>query len=73
MSLDGAAARAARLYKSPAFRKVYVAGAAAANVGRSIDVCPYPTERQRTWRTAYRRAWLRGYTSIAPATDEQVG
>lgn len=71
-AVDDAGARARRLYKAPGFRKAYVAGAVAAYAGRPIDVCPYPIERTRTWRTAYRRAWLRGHSSIAPP-DEQVG
>ncbi len=65
--------RARRLYKSPGFRRAYIAGAQAAFVGRGIETCPYPEEQARTWRTAYRTAWRRGFESVAPAADEQVG
>lgn len=65
--------RARRLYKSPAFRRVYCAGAQIASMGGTIDRCPYPEEQTRTWRTAYRKAWRRGFESVSPPDDEQVG
>lgn len=53
-----------KLYRSKGFQGAYVAGAVAALGGRPADTCPYALDRMKTWRQAYRRAWLRGYQSI---------
>lgn len=57
--------RARRLYpRSKGFRTVYLRGAHARTVGLTADACPYPRDVAKTWRNAYRRAWLRGYESV---------
>lgn len=63
--------RALRLYpKAKNFRSTYLRGARARLAGRPADACPYPLDRTRSWRLAYRRAWLRGWEDI-PVTDEE--
>jgi ribosome modulation factor len=60
--------RARRLYpKSKGFQGAYLKGVRAALGGSSIDSCPY--RRGDGWR-AWRRAWLGGYHSVAPAMPE---
>lgn len=55
--------RAKRLYpRSVAFRGAYVRGARAAAAGAAVDACPYSN---RTGWTAWRRAWIRGWQSLA--------
>ena len=62
--LELAGRRARRAYTAPGFRGAYVRGAAAALAGRPADACPYARDPKKTWRAAYRSAWLAGYTSV---------
>lgn len=63
-SIQMAEARARRLYpRSSGFQGAYVKGARAAIAGRTASTCPYKSAGG--W-TAWRRAWLRGFQSIAP-------
>lgn len=67
MRLDEARRRARRralgLYRSAGFRTAYVNGALARAGGLGLDSCPYPADPARSWRNAYRKAWLRGWRS----------
>lgn len=65
--LERAQTRARRIYpRSSGFQGAYVKGAQAALAGRSRDACPY--RNRRGW-IAWRRAWLSGYSSVAPEDD----
>lgn len=64
VELRRARVRAWRLYRGKAFREAYVAGARARLNGRPAEACPYAPDPGKTWRHAYRRAWLRGYESV---------
>ena len=66
-----AQARAARLYpRSVGFRSAYVHGAAAAEAGRTESTCPYARESAKTWRSAFRAAWMRGHASVTVTRGE---
>ncbi len=56
--------RARRLYKAKGFQTAYVNGAQAAIIRRGVSWCPYPPDPRKTWRMAYRKAWLRGHASV---------
>lgn len=61
--------RARRLYpRSAGFQGAYLRGVEAALAGRPVDTCPY--RRKAGWQ-AWRRAWLRGYQSVAPPEEER--
>jgi ribosome modulation factor len=73
VELARAQQRALRLYpRSKGFRSAYLAGARAALAGRPVDACPYRRDPGKTWRQAYRLAWMRGYESISPLPIEEV-
>lgn len=56
--------RAKRLYpKSRALQGSYMKGVKAALAGRPESACPYRVDARKTWRVAFRRAWLRGHQS----------
>lgn len=58
--------RARRIYpRAVGFQRVYVRGASARLAGLPPDACPYRRDPAKTWRNAYRRAWLRGYESVS--------
>lgn len=63
MSLELAQKRARRLYRSKGFQNAYLRGYMTAESGRSRDACPYKRDEKKTWRLAYRRAWLAGWSS----------
>lgn len=63
--------RARRLYpRSSGFQGAYVAGWRAARAGKTSAACPYPADPAKTWRKAWRLAWMRGHLSHAPDTVE---
>lgn len=65
-----AQARARRLYpRQKGMRSVYVAGARAAHTGRPSSACPYPDDPAKTWRKAWRLAWMRGHHSVGAADE----
>lgn len=39
-------------------------GAQARLGGQPADSCPYARDDRKTWRNAYRKAWLRGWKSV---------
>lgn len=64
-ALEDAAVRALRLYpRAKGLRTAYRNGAACALDRGSIDSCPYAHDPHKTWRLAYRQAWLGGYRSV---------
>lgn len=66
-ALEEVAGRARRIYpRAKGLRTAYRNGAVAALAGKPIDVCPYAHDLGKTWRLAYRLAWLGGYQSVAP-------
>lgn len=65
MADANAAQRARRLYpRSKSFQGAYLKGVRAAERGHGESACPYKPDPTKTWRKAYRNAWLRGYRSI---------
>lgn len=70
-ALADAQARARRLYpKSKGYRNAYLAGWRAARNGADSKACPYPEDGEKTWRKAWRLAWIRGHLSFAPDHPE---
>lgn len=70
-AIEDAQRRARKLYpRSKGFRGAYLKGARAALRGAPESACPYPDDPAKTWRQAWRLAWMRGYLSIAPPASE---
>jgi hypothetical protein len=63
--------RAQKLYpRSKGFENTYVRGARAALDGKTSAECPYPNDPSKTWRKAYRLAWMRGHQSCRVIGEE---
>lgn len=65
-----ARAMAKRLYpRSKNFQGAFVKGASAARAGHPESACPYARDPAKTWRLAYRKAWMRGHQSVPRRVD----
>lgn len=63
--LSRAARNARKQYpKSTAFQSAYMKGVRAKLNGLQESDCPYSPDPKKTWRRAYRAAWLRGFQSM---------
>lgn len=57
--------RAEKLYpRSTHFQNAYLAGVESATAGKDASHCPYRNDPRKTWRQAYRIAWLSGHASV---------
>lgn len=61
--------RARRLYNARGFRTAYINGARAALAGKTAGECPYRHDPNKTWRAAYRNAWILGWQSVGAGLD----
>lgn len=65
MSVIAARRRARRLYpRSKGFQGAYVKGYSARSRGQPSSTCPYNDDPTKTWRKAWRLAWMRGFQSF---------
>lgn len=70
LDLQRAEQRARRLYRAVGFRSAYVNGVRAGLTGKPVSECPYRSEAAKTWRSAYRHAWILGWQSVNEGSEE---